>query len=300
MSEMVRGDTGAMEDGSINTFFEEQATEWGEDDLNIDDVLDGTFVADDSDLGDSPEPTGVQREGTDVVLSRLDNTDPAAAQAMRDMQRRMGQNNNDWNSLRSEVLDLREQLLTRLGGQPAGEEAPVEQALPVGVTQQNMEMFEAMAAHLGYVPRSELEAIDQQKETAATADSYVDGELKAGTSEYGADFGTIDDGGNFTLNPKIQERLDARMAMIQDQSKGVTPLDLFRMEFPNAGRQQRPRRQVVAGGQQGAPGRPNPNVLRRSGPGGGPGREIDIRAGEATPEQVLDRAWALSKRDLTQ
>ena len=73
MSEVVRGDTGQMEEGSVNAYLDDQAQEFGEDDLDIDAVLEGTQVQD---------PGQASREGTDVVLARLDNSDPAAAEAL--------------------------------------------------------------------------------------------------------------------------------------------------------------------------------------------------------------------------
>jgi len=115
MSEVVRGDTGQTEEGSIDTYLEGQAQEFGEDDLDIDAVLEGTQV---QESGQS------SREGTDVVLARLDESDPAAAEALRGMQRRMSQNNNEWHDLRTEVLGLREQML-------AQREQAVQQPEPV-------------------------------------------------------------------------------------------------------------------------------------------------------------------------
>ena len=70
MSEVIRGDTGLTEEGSVNAYLDDQAQEFGEDALDIDAVLEGTEVQD-SDQS--------SREGTDVVLARLDQSDPAAA-----------------------------------------------------------------------------------------------------------------------------------------------------------------------------------------------------------------------------
>ena len=289
MSEVVRGDTGQTEEGSINTYLEGQAQEFGEDDLDIDAVLEGTQV---QESGQS------SREGTDVVLARLDESDPAAAEALRGMQRRMSQNNNEWHDLRTEVLGLREQMLARRE-QAVQQPEPVreEEPLPEGVTEQNMEIFKAMADRLGYIPREELDQREQAKAQEQTAENAVNADLKAGIDMYGDQFGTMDEGGNFVLNPGIQRRLDRRMQQLQDPSRGVTPLDLFRMEFPEA-RGARGRTTLNDGVNTGSSNRPSPNVVRRTG-ASTPGSGVDIRAGEASPEDVMDRAWALARRELT-
>ena len=289
MSEVVRGDTGQTEEGSINTYLEGQAQEFGEDDLDIDAVLEGTQV---QESGQS------SREGTDVVLARLDESDPAAAEALRGMQRRMSQNNNEWHDLRTEVLGLREQMLSQRE-QAVQQPEPVreEEPLPEGVTEQNMEIFKAMADRLGYIPREELDQREQAKAQEQTAENAVNADLKAGIDMYGDQFGTMDEGGNFVLNPGIQRRLDRRMQQLQDPSRGVTPLDLFRMEFPEA-RGARGRTTLNDGVNTGSSNRPSPNVVRRTG-ASTPGSGVDIRAGEASPEDVMDRAWALARRELT-
>ena len=289
MSEVVRGDTGQTEEGSIDTYLEGQAQEFGEDDLDIDAVLEGTQV---QESGQS------SREGTDVVLARLDESDPAAAEALRGMQRRMSQNNNEWHDLRTEVLGLREQMLAQRE-QAVQQPEPVreEEPLPDGVTEQNMEIFKAMADRLGYIPREELDQREQAKAQEQTAENAVNADLKAGVDMYGDQFGTMDEGGNFVLNPGIQRRLDRRMQQLQDPSRGVTPLDLFRMEFPEA-RGARGRTTLNDGVNTGSSNRPSPNVVRRTG-ASTPGSGVDIRAGEASPEDVMDRAWALARRELT-
>ena len=289
MSEVVRGDTGQTEEGSIDTYLEGQAQEFGEDDLDIDAVLEGTQV---QESGQS------SREGTDVVLARLDESDPAAAEALRGMQRRMSQNNNEWHDLRTEVLGLREQMLAQRD-QAVQQPEPVreEEPLPEGVTEQNMEIFKAMADRLGYIPREELDQREQAKAQEQTAENAVNADLKAGIDMYGDQFGTMDEGGNFVLNPGIQRRLDRRMQQLQAPSRGVTPLDLFRMEFPEA-RGARGRTTLNDGVNTGSSNRPSPNVVRRTG-ASTPGSGVDIRAGEASPEDVMDRAWALARRELT-
>ena len=289
MSEVVRGDTGQTEEGSINTYLEGQAQEFGEDDLDLDAVLEGTQVQ---------ESGQGSREGTDVVLARLDESDPAAAEALRGMQRRMSQNNNEWHDLRTEVLGLREQMLAQRE-QAVQQPEPVreEEPLPEGVTELNMEIFKAMADRLGYIPREELDQREQAKAQEQTAENAVNADLKAGIDMYGDQFGTMDEGGNFVLNPGIQRRLDRRMQQLQDPSRGVTPLDLFRMEFPEA-RGARGRTTLNDGVNTGSSNRPSPNVVRRTG-ASTPGSGVDIRAGEASPEDVMDRAWALARRELT-
>ena len=288
MTEVVRGDTGMAEDGGFNSYLEDQAQEFGEDDLDIDAVLEGTQVQD---------PNQSSQEGTDTVLARLDDSDPAAAQAVRGMQRRMSQNNNEWHELRSEVLNLREQMISTREENTAQPVAPQEEEpLPEGVTEQNMEIFKAMADRLGYLPREELVQREESRAQEQSAESAVNSDLQAGVDMYGEQFGSMDGAGNFTLNPSIQRRLDSRMQSLQDPSRGVTPLDLFRMEFPEAGGAR--RTSALRGNSPNIENRPSPNVVRRSG-ASTPGSGVDIRAGQASPEDVLERAWALARRELT-
>tara|TARA_R110000787_G_scaffold62880_1_gene141957 strand:+ start:554 stop:1420 length:867 start_codon:yes stop_codon:yes gene_type:complete len=288
MTEVVRGDTGMAEDGGFNSYLEDQAQEFGEDDLDIDAVLAGTQVQD-SDQS--------SQEGTDTVLARLDDSDPAAAQTVRGMQRRMSQNNNEWHELRSEVLNLREQMISTREENTAQPVAPQEEEpLPEGVTEQNMEIFKAMADRLGYLPREELVQREESRAQEQSAETAVNSDLQAGVDMYGEQFGSMDGAGNFTLNPSIQRRLDSRMQSLQDPSRGVTPLDLFRMEFPEAGGAR--RTSALRGNSPNIENRPSPNVVRRSG-ASTPGAGVDIRAGQASPEDVLERAWALARRELT-
>ena len=288
MTEVVRGDTGMAEEGGFNSYLEDQAQEFGEDDLDIDAVLEGTQVQDSNQSS---------QEGTDVVLARLDESDPAAAQAVRGMQRRMSQNNNEWHELRSEVLNLREQMISSREENTAQPVAPrEEEPLPEGVTEQNMEIFKAMADRLGYLPREELVQREESRAQEQSAESAVNSDLQAGVDMYGEQFGSMDGSGNFTLNPSIQRRLDNRMQSLQDPSRGVTPLDLFRMEFPEAGGAR--RTSAIRENSPNIENRPSPNVVRRSG-ASTPGSGVDIRAGEASPEDVLERAWALARRELT-
>ncbi len=288
MSEVIRGDTGLTEEGSVNAYLDDQAQEFGEDALDIDAVLEGTEVQDSNQSS---------REGTDVVLARLDQSDPAAAESLRGMQRRMSQNNNDWHDLRSEVLGLREQMISqREESARPPVEPPQEEPLPEGVTERNMEIFQAMADRLGYLPKEALDQRDQSRAQEQTAESAVNADLKAGVDMYGEQFGSMDDAGNFTLNPSIQRRLDNRMQQLQDPARGVTPLDLFRMEFPESGGARSGAARRNSSGE--VAGRPSPNVVRRSG-ASTPGSGVDIRAGEASPEDVLERAWALARRELT-
>ena len=288
MTEVVRGDTGMAEEGGFNSYLEDQAQEFGEDDLDIDAVLEGTQVQDSNQSS---------REGTDTVLARLDESDPAAAQAVRGMQRRMSQNNNEWHELRPEVLNLREQMISAREDNTAQPVAPQEEEpLPEGVTEQNMEIFKAMADRLGYLPREELVQREETRAQEQSAESAVNSDLQAGVDMYGEQFGTMDGSGNFTLNPSIQRRLDNRMQALQDPSRGVTPLDLFRMEFPEAGGAR--RTSAIRENSPNIENRPSPNVVRRSG-ASTPGSGVDIRAGEASPEDVLARAWALARRELT-
>ena len=315
MTNPVRGDTNEIEDSSMEAMIAENQQQFGEDDFDVDQVLDGLEeedgdeeYADDSASSDSVDDSAERlfqgkRIGTDKVLKRLRSNDPEAADLLAGMQRKMSQNSNEWHDLRSDVLQLREQLVNRLenlGGAEKSESAGEEESagLPPGITEDHLTMFRAMADHFGYVPRDEAERV----ETERAANEYVSNSMKSAVERYGDRFGTVDADGNVVVNPEVQARLDKRLQDLQDPTKGVTPDDLFRMEFPElaaegadsseSGRQN-PRRS----GQRNRR-RSNPNVQRRtSGSRGAKVKIYDPDRGD-DPNDVLDRSWALGKREL--
>jgi hypothetical protein len=296
MSEMTEtmddGDYGdAIEQEDFRSFIDEQAVEWGEEaDEELDDLSEE----------EEEEPRG-RREGTDVVLQRLRANDPEAARVVSDMQRKMNQNINEWNTLRGEVLSIREELLARKEqglGAPEGdyEQTEAEPELPEGITEAHLEMFRSMADHLGYIPRSEL----AEKEQAEKTSSYVQGSVERAYEQYGEEFGTRLEDGSIEIHADVRAKLDKRLKDLQDPTKGVTPLELAMLEF---GSQQTPRREPArrfAARRTEAPvnRRPSPNApVRRSSRGNMPVRIYDPKRGDS-PEDVFNRAWALSKRDL--
>lgn len=255
----------------------------GYDDLDIDKTLEGL---------EEEEETGLRSRGagTDQVLERLRKTDPEAARVVGEMQRKMSQNINEWTDLRSEVLSLREQLLSRLEGNEEETDIPREHPLPEGVTPEHIELFKTMADHLGYVPRSEL----QERDREDSATSYVQSDLRRAVEEFGEEFGTVGRDGSVVLNPAIQERLNARLTALSDPKRGVTPRDLFLLEF--GGRASRtPSRRRDAGGTS---SKPSGNVVRRSTGGGGRVRIYDPKRGDSR-DDVFERAAALAKRELS-
>lgn len=304
MSEAVGEDyAGSAAQEDFRAFLDDQEQEWGDDGLD-EDVLDGLEGEEEEELYEESAPDAplsqARREGTDEVVRRLRQSDPEAARIVSDMQRKMHQNINEWNTLRSEVLGLREQLIAQREGNVGGE-APTQQqeaALPEGVTEQHLDMFRSMADHLGYLPRTELEG----READARAQRYVNENLAQAYERYGDSFGEMDENGNVRIHPEVQQRLNRRLESLQDPTKGITPLDLYQLEFgaaPVEERQQPRRQQRQARRPQPEQRRPSPSAtVRRSSRGNAPVRIYDPRRGDSA-EDVFDRAWALGKRQLT-
>lgn len=296
MSEVVRGDTGELEDASFQSALDQEAEQWGEDDLDTDAVLEGLEggSSSGSEQGFGGESDAVRAMPTDKFMDWLDDTNPEGAATARAMQREMSRNINDTNALRSDILDVREQMLDYMGGENSSSGETNEEdayALPEGVTEEHVEMFNKLADHLGFVPKSALEA--EGAEVAAT--DYTQSAMQEGVELYGDNFGTVDEDGEVTLNPEIQARLDKRLDSLQDPTRGVTPLDIFRLEFPGLGAPADSRSARTTS--QRRPSRPGV-VRRTTGTGRSPVKIFDPAKNE-DPSLILDRAWALAKSKYT-
>ena len=308
----MAGDAGAGDAQSVasqedyRSFVDGEANDWG--DVDDSGVLDGLETAgmeeyEPESQADAPVPQmrvdEGRREGTDEVLSRLRQSDPEAARIMSGMQRQMHQNINEWNDLKGEVLGLREQMLSQReqGPAPAQDEGQVdEQALPEGVSEQHIEMFRAMADHLGYVPRQELE----DRAIEAQSRSHIQQNLEDAYGQFGEQFGSVDEAGNVRIHPEVQERLRERLAQLRDPATGITPLDLYKLEFGAQAPVPQPQ-QVIQQAPPPQQRRPSPSAtVRRSSRGSGsPQVRIYDPSRNDSAEDVFERAWALGKRQLT-
>ena len=311
MSEMAGNEAAAGDAQSVasqedyRSFVEGEANDWG--DVDDSGVLDGLETAgmeeyEPESQADAPVPQmrvdEGRREGTDEVLARLRQSDPEAARIMSGMQRQMHQNINEWNGLKSEVLGLREQMLQqREQGQVQQQDIVEEQesTLPEGVSEQHIEMFRAMADHLGYIPRQELE----DKEREVQSQNHIQQNLVDAYEQFGEQFGSVDEAGNVRIHPEVQQRLRNRLQQLQDPATGITPLDLYKLEFGA----QAPVQQVQEEVQPEPPPqqrRPSPSAtVRRSSRGGVPSVRIYDPNRNDSAEDVFERAWALGKRQLT-
>ena len=269
-------------------FLEDQQDSFGES-VDDADVLDGL----ESNSGETESQYRGTRPGTDEILQRLESTDPEAASSLRAMQQKMSRTINETTALQKDVLTIREQLLAmREGNVDGAQQAPSGPQLPAGVTEDHLAMFQAMAEHFGYIPRAEL----QQQEVERTAESYVNDSLRQGVEEFGESFGTVDDRGNVLVHPEVAERLNARLAQLQDPTKGITPRDLYLLEFGTPAQRQQAQQRTSA-----VPNRVNrPGVVARRSTGGGTRVQIyDPKRGD-TADDVFARAWAVGKRQLSQ
>ena len=291
------GDMASQED--FREFIAEESAEWG--DANDDGVLDGLEVEEEVPAPDAPVPQvrvdDGRREGTDEVLARLRQSDPEAARIMSGMQRQMHQNINEWNQLKGEVLGLREQMLNqREEGQVPenqNEEQAEQSGLPEGVSEQHLEMFKSMADHLGYLPRQELEQSARRRLSRAN----IQQNLVDAYEQYGEQFGEVDESGAVKIHPEVQQRLRSRLQQLQDPNGGITPMDLYRLEF---GAQAPVQEQVQQPPQRQQQTRPSPSAtVRRSSRGGNPKVRIYDPNRNDSAEDVFERAWALGKRQLT-
>ena len=305
------GDAGVVDSEGVSaqedyrSFVSDEANQWGDvEDQGVDGLeTAGMEEQEPESQADAPVPQmrvdEGRREGTDEVLSRLRQSDPEAARIMSGMQRQMHQNINEWNGLKSEVLGLREQMLNQReqGQDPIQDEGQVdEQALPEGVSEQHIEMFRAMADHLGYVPRQELE----DKAMEAQSRSHIQQNLEDAYEQFGEQFGSVDEAGSVRIHPEVQERLRNRLAQLRDPATGITPLDLYKLEFGAQAPIQQPqqRQQPVPPPQQRRPS-PSATVRRSSRGGGSPQVRIYDPGRNDSAEDVFERAWALGKRQLT-
>ena len=303
------GDAGAVDVGDVasqedfRSFMSDEEGKWG----SVDDqgVLDGLEVS-----GIEMEPESQadapvaqvrvdegRRQGTDEVLSRLRQSDPEAARIMSGMQRQMHQNINEWNQLKGEVLGLREQMLNQReqGPAPTQDEGQVEErVLPEGVSEQHIEMFKAMADHLGYIPRQELE----DRAVEAQSRSHIQQNLEDAYEQFGEQFGSVDKAGNVRIHPEVQERLRNRLAQLRDPATGITPLDLYKLEFGAQAPVQQQVQQPAPPPQQRRPS-PSATVRRSSRGAGSPQVRIYDPSRDDSADDVFERAWALGKRQLT-
>jgi len=276
-----------VDEGDMRSFLEDQAREYGglEDEVQVEDYEDSK--------GDEDEPRS-KRAGSDEVLQRLEELDPDAAENYRDMQRQLSRNFNSTNELKGQLLELREQMLElRDGaGRQVEEEEKVE--LPEGVTQENLSMFEQMARAAGFVKKDELAAKEQEQASG----SFVQEALRRGAEEFGEHFGTLGDDGKVELNPDIRDKLEQRLERLQDPKAGVTPYDLYLLEFGGGGREgagarrEQPQRQSRASGNRRAA-----TSVRRSTGGGRAPKIYEPKRGDSA-DDVLDRAWALAKQEI--
>ena len=236
------------------------------------------------------------REGTDDVLSRLDQTDPGAADLMRNMQQRMSRNINEFNESKAELSDLLLELRNAKAGNSTGEAPPEEEQseLPDGVSQDHMDMFEKMAQSLGYVKTDML----TQRDNEAATETYLQQALQQGVEEYGSAFGTVNGDGTVAVNPQAQGALRESLQRLNDPVQGITPLDLYRLAFPGggsgqgrSGQNRQPRTQRGSAASTGV-------VNRTTGSGGDRVRIYDASRGDS-PDDVFNRAWVMAKRNLS-
>lgn len=164
-----------------------------------------------------------------------------------------------------------------------------EPPIPPGVTKEHLDMFRQMADYFGYVPRQELEA-NRMEEVSS---DYVNDSMRQAVEDFGGSFGYVNANGTVSLRPEVQQRLRNRLAALEDPARGITPRDLYILEFgsePTMDQMQRIER----------PRRNRGVVVRRSAPGGNRNVRIYDPNKNESADDVFNRAWALGRMQLNQ
>lgn len=302
MSESTSGQLGSDEQ-SYSDLLDDQAEQWGEDDLDEEGLMEGLDdetgdTADDEDVSAGDASSEVAAEGTDVVLGRLDEQDPSAARVVRAMQRRMAQNQNDWHELRDSNLAIREELLEMrkgITGEGVAEQEPSEEdkLANAGLNEQHVETFKLLANTLGYTSEDERETREASDSSEALAEQATLDAAKL----YGDAFGTVDEAGQVTVDPSAQRAMQAKLEEITDPAKGITTRDLFLLAHPEvAADTMRRTTGMRSSGRQ--PASNKANVVRRSAGSSSGSRIYSASRGDSASD-VLDRAWIESKHELT-
>jgi len=271
-----------IEDPTYEELLSNEADEWGADDLD-ESVLD--------DLEEEEEEAPVEkRTGTDTVMKRLRDTDPEAASLLLEMQQAMSRSINDYSELRHEVLNLRESVGEQKNADGTAKTEETPETLPEGVTADNLEFFKKMANAAGFVDQKDLRLRDQAQKST----DNVQNALLAGVEQFGDAFGTLDSSGNVVVNPEVSARLEQRLQSLQDPNLGITPYDLYRLEFPDSVAQEKEAEAPRTAPRQRT--RQKSNVARRTTSGKQKIRIYDPKRGD-TPEEVLERAWLMARRE---
>ena len=306
MSESTSGQLGSDEQ-SYSDLLDDQAEQWGEDELDEEGLMEGLDdeAVEDGEASAGDASSEAAAEGTDVVLGRLDEQDPSAARVVRAMQRRMAQNQNEWNELRDSNLAIREELLEMrkgFNGEGAAEQEPTaeDRLAEAGLNDQHVETFKLLANTLGYTSEEERETKDASSNSEALAERAT---LEAARL-YGESFGTVDEAGQVSVDPTVQRAMQAKLEEITDPAKGITTKDLFLLTHPEiAAEAERlssdsPRRStgMRSGGRRSVSNKAN--VVRRSAGSSSGSRIYNASRGDSASD-VLDRAWIESRQELT-
>jgi len=231
-----------------------------------------------------------RRPGIDVILKDLDESWPEAAEVVRGMQSETNRVINEWKDMRGQMVDVMTSLQNQPRVAPTKEEVEEQKPDEFEPSEAQVKLIERAAARLGLVRKSDLDAEAEEKAT----DSYVQNALVEGVKTYGDVFGTISGDGSVVLHPDVRAKMQPVMERLE--KRGVTPLDLAIL----AGIVTPKEAEEVRGEEPPAKRRVSSSVARRS-VGAGPSVP-KIRAGtsDEDPSDVLDRAWALARRQLSQ
>tara|TARA_R110000744_G_scaffold251492_3_gene367412 strand:- start:2393 stop:3358 length:966 start_codon:yes stop_codon:yes gene_type:complete len=316
MSDALTADTDATD--AFDAAFAASAQQWG-DEVDVDAALadvkndvDGTagdgleeeFARDVTpDTGPanaaSQHPIGIRGEkpGFDEVLKWMGDEWPEGAEVARSWQSDMSRKAGSDVELRTQMLDMVEEMKDLKASQGDVPVSPEFEAIPEQkiYTEEQGQLLEQWASDNGFVKQADLTAADEDR-AARSAEHDV---LAQGVEQYGGAFGELNDDGTVELSEDLKQQLQPIMQQIDE--KGVTALDMVRMAgiFDPVETQGQPR--AGTDQQPSAPRRSRETLLRAN----TSSRPVAVGAAGSTPqisfegdgaEDVFDRAYALAKR----
>jgi len=213
LTENMREFGGAVEDDDFDSDVVEL-----EEDATTEDLDAGDDEVDD--LEETDEES-ISKPGIDKILTHLDSEMPGAAGVVRGMQSETNRVINEFNDLKSQMLDVMVEMRQNgAADDDMGVDEVDEEPDEYDPSETQLKLIERAAEKLGFVRKEEVAAEKAETESR----SYVDDAMKEGVEKHGKAFGTINEEGEVVLNPTIQ----AKLRPVRDRlaSKGFTPLDL--------------------------------------------------------------------------
>lgn len=186
------------------------------------------------DRGTPDRLSGAKPAGGRGDLARALTENPpfeGAAEVFKETQRVASTQANEMREMRENLARM-EGLLTGKGIVPEEAVAPVDaaaqarQELLGRANPQTHALLEAYLTENGFIRESDVEA----KEQEATLSQRAEMDLRKATETYGADFGELDEEGNFKgWNAEVAPVVNDVLERLVDPERGASPQDLYRL-----------------------------------------------------------------------